>query len=110
MAFLGIVLAFTATRRLGPGLTALPEPVDAAPLVDTGPYALVRHPIYGGVILFLTGTALFLESVLGLVLSVGLSGLFWVKSKYEEKRLRIRYAGYRDYLMRVRHRLIPFVF
>lgn len=110
MALVGIVLALSASRRHGASLTAVPEPVDEVDLIETGPYAMARHPIYGGIILFLTGTALFLDSVLGFVLSVGLAAFFAFKSAYEERRIRAKHAGYRAYSRRVRHRLIPFVF
>ena len=109
VALVGIVLAFSASRRLGPSLTAVPEPAEGSALVETGPYAMARHPIYGGIVIFLLGTALFLDSVFGLVLIVGLAGFFVLKSTYEERRLRARHAGYRSYSRRVRYRLIPFV-
>ena len=109
IALIGIVLAFSASRRLGPSLKAVPEPAEGSALVETGPYALARHPIYGGIVVFLLGTALFLDSVLGLVLVVGLAGFFILKSTYEERRLRARHAAYRSYSRRVRYRLIPFV-
>lgn len=110
IAFIGIVLSFSASRRLGPGLRAVPEPAKDAVLVETGPFALARHPLYGGVVLFLGGTALFLDSVAGFLLVTGLAGLFVAKSEYEEKRLRVRYPAYRAYRLRVRNRLIPFLF
>ncbi len=109
IALVGLLLAFWASRRLGPALTAVPEPVSGSRLVETGPYALARHPIYGGIVLFLGGTALFLDSILGLALVVGLAGFFTVKSRYEERRLRVRYAEYRAYQRRVRQRLIPYL-
>ncbi len=108
-AFAGLFLAFWASRRLGPALTAVPEPVTGSRLVETGPYALARHPIYGGIVIFLAGTALFLDSVLGLVLVVGLAVFFLFKSSYEERRLRARYAEYLAYRQRVKQRLIPFL-
>lgn len=110
LALFGIVLAVSAVRRLGRSLTAVPEPVTGSDLIEAGPYALARHPIYGGVVLFLAGAALLFDTVLGLVLVVGLTGFFVMKSSYEERRLRSRYAGYRSYSRRVRHRLIPFLF
>jgi 2-amino-4-hydroxy-6-hydroxymethyldihydropteridine diphosphokinase len=110
VALIGIVLALSASRRLGSSITAVPEPAKGSDLVETGPYALARHPIYGGIVLFLVGAALLLESVIGLVLTIGLAGFFTFKSSYEERRLRARHAGYRSYSRRVRHRLIPFLF
>lgn len=109
LAFAGLILALWASRRLGPALTAVPEPMSGSQLIETGPYALARHPIYGGIVLFLAGTALFLDSVRGLGLVLGLGIFFVFKSSYEERRLRARYAGYRAYRRRVRHRLIPFL-
>lgn len=109
LALAGLVFALWASRRLGPALTAVPEPLSDSELVETGPYALARHPIYGGIVLFLAGTALILDSVFGLGLVLGLAVFFLAKSSYEERRLRSRYADYRAYRHRVRHRLIPFL-
>lgn len=110
IAFLGGGAAFVSLRRLGDGLTALPEPKQDAVFVESGAYRYARHPIYGGVSLFLLGTALILDSVLGAVFSLGLLPFFFAKSTYEEKQLRIRYPEYRSYQQRVSRRLIPFVF
>ncbi len=105
----GVLLAFASTRRLGKALTALPEPVADASLVERGTYARARHPIYGGVSLVMIGTSLLLDSVIALALSFGLLLFFWAKSNYEERRLRIAYPGYAAYRDRVPRRLIPFV-
>ena len=72
--------------------------------------AYARHPIYGGVFLFLLGTAMIVDSVLGTVLALGLLPFFYLKSTYEERQLRIRYPEYHSYQQRVPRRLIPFVF
>jgi len=109
LAVIGGGLAFVASRRLGPGLSPKPEPKEGAGLVETGPYALARHPIYGGVTLFVLGTAMIVDSLLGSLLSVGLGGFFYLKSEYEERRLLLRYPDYHDYRERVPRRLIPFV-
>lgn len=109
LTVIGGGLAFIASRRLGPGLSPKPEPMEGADLVDTGPYALARHPIYGGVTMFILGTALIVDSVLGTVLALGLGGFFYLKSEYEERRLLLRYPGYHAYRQRVPRRLIPFV-
>lgn len=109
LAVIGGGLAFVASRRLGPGLSPKPEPMEGADLVETGPYALARHPIYGGVTMFILGTAMILDSLLGSVLSVGLGGFFYLKSEYEERRLLLRYPEYHAYRERVPRRLIPFV-
>ena len=112
VAIVGAALAFVSSRRLGSALSALPEPLTAADaeLVQTGPYGLARHPMYGGVTLFILGTSLILDSITGALLSLGLFPFFYLKSTYEERRLRMQYAGYRAYRQVVTRRFIPFVF
>jgi 2-amino-4-hydroxy-6-hydroxymethyldihydropteridine diphosphokinase len=109
VAVIGAALAFVSSRRLGPALTSLPEPRSDAVLIETGPYALARHPIYGGVTLFILGAAMIVDSLAGVFLSLTLLPFFYLKSEYEERRLRIRYSEYRGYRERVTRRLIPFL-
>jgi 2-amino-4-hydroxy-6-hydroxymethyldihydropteridine diphosphokinase len=109
VAFVGLILAFVASRRLGPALAAPPIPRPGAELVTTGPYRLARHPIYGGIILFMMGTALVVDSVAGFVVAALLVPFFMVKARYEEKHLRMRYPGYLAYRQTVPRWLIPFV-
>ena len=105
----GAALAFISSRRLGANLTAVPEPRSDATLVDTGPYRWARHPIYGGATLFILGTTLILDSFTGALLSLGLLPFFYLKTEYEERRLRIHFPQYRAYRQRVTRRLIPFL-
>ncbi len=109
LAVLGAGLAIISSRRLGPALSAIPVPRPDTEMVDTGPYRLARHPIYGGVTMLMTGAALFLDSLPGFAVSVLLLPYFLLKSGYEERQLRIRFPSYRHYRERVRHRLIPFL-
>lgn len=109
LTLIGGALAFISSRRLGPGLSPTPEPREDVELVETGPYALARHPIYGGVSLFMLGTAMILDSLAGSVLAIGLLGFFYLKSEYEERRLLLRYPQYHAYRQRVPRRLIPFL-
>ena len=109
MALVGVGLALEAARRLGSSMTASPVPRSGARLVTAGPYRYARHPIYGGVCLFLIGTALALGSGVGLAVSAFLVPYLLFKARYEERQLRMRFAGYLEYAQRVRKRLIPFV-
>jgi len=94
---------------LGPNLTPLPEPRRAGQLVQTGPYALARHPIYGGLLLASLGWA-FVHGHRGVLgLSGGLALLFDFKTRDEEGRLVRHFPEYLAYRRRVR-RFIPGVY
>jgi len=78
-------------------------------LIDTGLYGRVRHPFYLGILLFLLGLALWLESYAsGLALLLPLVMLV-ARIMVEERTLRETLDGYADYTKRVRFRLVPFV-
>src|SRR6266404_4200865 len=76
-------------------------------VVSSGPYAFVRHPMYGGTILFLVGAALLLGSWWGVVLSPLFALLFAIRSGIEERALLAGLPDYADYMARVRYRLVP---
>jgi protein-S-isoprenylcysteine O-methyltransferase Ste14 len=78
-------------------------------VVDQGPYRHVRHPMYAGVLPMVVGTALMLGSWLGLVAGLPLVGLVGLRAVLEECVLSRELPGYRDYMTRVRYRLIPHV-
>jgi protein-S-isoprenylcysteine O-methyltransferase Ste14 len=107
LAAAGAAIAVRASRDLGPAMTPHPDPRPGAALVDRGLYGVVRHPVYGAVVLIYAGASIAAGSRLGLIGSGVILGFLLVKIAYEERRLRMRYAGYRAYMDRVRHRLIP---
>lgn len=76
-------------------------------VVSTGPYGVVRHPLYAAVIWFWPATALVLGSVVGLVLSPVLIGLVVVRTVLEDGTLANELDGYSEYRSRVRYRLMP---
>ena len=78
-------------------------------VVSTGPYRYVRHPMYTAFIALTAGAALFLGSWYGLLGCVPLAALVAVRATLEEHTLSRELAGYDDYVRRVRHRLIPFI-
>ncbi len=104
----GVPLAAVALRSLGKSLTALPYPTDDGELVTTGPYAIVRHPIYSGLILGAFGWGLWLHSGLVLLYATALFVLFDLKSRKEERWLVERYPDYAEYRTRVK-KLLPWV-
>jgi protein-S-isoprenylcysteine O-methyltransferase Ste14 len=108
LALAGLVFAVWAGRTLGRSLTPFPKPVPAG-LVTTGPFAVVRHPVYTGGLGLFVGYALF-TSVPALGLSACLALLWALKLRVEERLLVSVYAGYPAYRRRVRWRLLPFVY
>jgi protein-S-isoprenylcysteine O-methyltransferase Ste14 len=76
-------------------------------VIDTGPYALVRHPMYAGAFLYVLGTPLVLQSWIGLALVPFVISLLIVRIFIEEAALRKGLPGYDEYTMRVRYRLVP---
>lgn len=112
---LGYLLLLAATALM---LRAVRENSFAAPVVkvqaerghrviDTGPYAYARHPMYSGVVLYFAGIALLLGSWWALGLSPVFFVLFSVRAGIEERALADGLPGYADYLARVRYRLVP---
>jgi len=78
-------------------------------VIDSGPYAVVRHPMYACALLFFTGIPLLLGSWLGLALStLFVLGIAW-RALGEERVLTAELPGYADYARRVRYRFVPFV-
>jgi protein-S-isoprenylcysteine O-methyltransferase Ste14 len=78
-------------------------------VVTTGPYSLVRHPMYAGAGLLVMVTPIALGSWVAIPLAIGLMLVIVVRLREEEKLLAERLAGYAEYCSEVRHRLIPFI-
>ena len=78
-------------------------------LVTTGPYAVVRHPMYAGALLLMVGTPIALGSWWGLAASAVLAGAIVVRLLDEERLLTAELSGYVAYRETTRYRLIPYV-
>src|SRR5215469_4467883 len=78
-------------------------------VITTGPYAIVRHPMYFGALFYFAGTSLVLGSWWGLLIVPIFTLLLAIRIGIEEKTLRMGLEGYDDYARRVRWRLIPFI-
>jgi protein-S-isoprenylcysteine O-methyltransferase Ste14 len=78
-------------------------------VVSTGPYHYVRHPMYAGFLLFMTGTPLLLGSWYGVVLGLAFMLVLARRAILEERTLRNELRGYADYMAQVKYRLIPFI-
>jgi protein-S-isoprenylcysteine O-methyltransferase Ste14 len=78
-------------------------------VIDTGVYALVRHPMYAGGALVLIGMPLWLQSYTAALSAVVPIGLGVARIRFEEQFLRRAPKGYDTYRQKVRYKLIPFV-
>lgn len=102
----GLLLA--GMFRLGVNLTPLPYPKARAPLIQSGPYRLVRHPMYAGGIILAYGWAFAVNGWLTFVYATVLLIFFEFKARREERWLIETYPEYPAYQRRVRM-LIPFI-
>lgn len=102
-------LVVGALMKLGVNLSALPDPRPGGSLAESGVFGVVRHPIYGGLVLGGVGAAIILGTWWPVPVLGALVGLFWFKSGYEERALTLVYPDYPAYAERVRRRFIPFV-
>ena len=80
-----------------------------ARLIVKGPYRLLRHPMYAGLLMFGGAFAISVPSWFGFQLWVSLFVVVYVKSAYEEDMLRRRFPEYAEYATRVK-RFIPYLF
>lgn len=78
-------------------------------VVSTGPYAVVRHPLYAVMLVFLPANALMLGSWYGVAGAMVLVGAIVFRTAMEDRELLRGLDGYAAYAARVRYRLIPFV-
>lgn len=107
---LGLLLLAWAGLRLGSSLTPFPAPRTDQTVKTNGPYALVRHPMYGGGILVALGWSIIFATVPGLVLTVVLALFLDLKARREEAWLRERLDGYDDYCRHTPRKLLPFIY
>jgi protein-S-isoprenylcysteine O-methyltransferase Ste14 len=105
----GLALRAWSMRTLGASYSRTLRTGEAQPLVDDGPYRLVRHPGYAGSLLTWSGFAMASRSLPVVVLVSGLLG--WAyrdRIRAEEDLLRRELPGYEDYARRT-WRLVPCV-
>jgi len=106
----GSAISVGGVLKLGPNLTPLPYPKDSSNLIESGPYAIVRHPIYSGLIIDAMGWALWTHGWLTIAYALILFGFFDIKSRLEEAWLLEKFGPeYAEYQSRV-HKLIPWVY
>lgn len=78
-------------------------------LVDTGLYGIVRHPMYTATVLLFLSMPLILGSLLSFAIMLAYIPLIVVRISAEERLLEQGLPGYKEYMQRVKYRLIPYV-
>jgi protein-S-isoprenylcysteine O-methyltransferase Ste14 len=81
--------------------------VEDQKVISTGPYAVVRHPMYSWALLMMLGMPLALGSWSGLVIILPAIAGIIARLLDEEKFLAMNLPGYADYMRTVRYRLVP---
>lgn len=105
LGFLVIFLVFEENTFASAVIEVDPE----QKVVSTGPYGLVRHPMYAGALIMLLGVPLALGSWWGLFTLVPITLMLVWRLLDEEKFLAECLPGYSDYRDRVKYRLAPFI-
>lgn len=108
MLVAGYVL-FLAVMRENSYASRVVEIQNEQRLIDTGPYAVVRHPMYSAMILIYLATPLILGSWIALIPGVLFLFTLTLRIGNEEKVLVEGLEGYPEYTKRVKYRLVPFV-
>jgi protein-S-isoprenylcysteine O-methyltransferase Ste14 len=109
IVFGGLVIAVWARVVLGGNWSSRVTLKENHKLIQRGPYRLVRHPIYSGLLLMIFGTAILGGHLSGLAAVMICFCGFWIKLRQEEALLTRRLPGYSDYMARTKA-LVPFLF
>lgn len=78
-------------------------------VISSGPYAMVRHPMYSGMLIMYLATPVALASYWGILPAALLPFLLVLRIGNEEKVLRENLDGYSEYCEKVKYRMIPFI-
>lgn len=109
LILLGCILAISGFIALGSSLTPMPHPRDDSELRTNGVYRLVRHPIYGGLVLGAAGYATLFPSSMEIALVLCAVLFFDRKATREERWLQNRYPAYMEYSRSTR-KLFPWLY
>jgi protein-S-isoprenylcysteine O-methyltransferase Ste14 len=108
MMLVGFAITF-AVFKANTYTSGIIEVAENQRVISTGPYGVVRHPLYAGALVMLFGIPLALGSWWGMLVNVPLTAAIVWRLLDEERFLTEHLAGYRDYMRKVRWRLVPFI-
>lgn len=105
----GLLFAVWARRHLGSNWSSSVTIKQGHELITTGPYALVRHPIYTGILTGFFGTAIALSQVRGVIAFVLVFLVFWAKLRIEEEWMRSQFGETYAAYARQTAALVPYL-
>lgn len=108
MVFLGYVLIIIVFKENSYASTVI-QVEEEQQVIDTGLYAMVRHPMYLGLLIMVLFTPLALGSYWALFFAVLFIPMNVFRIRKEEAMLLQGLPGYKEYLLKTRYRLIPFI-
>jgi protein-S-isoprenylcysteine O-methyltransferase Ste14 len=103
---LGLMIDLIVFRENSYGASTV-EKMAGQKVISTGPYALVRHPMYVGVLIMVIGVPLALGSYWGLLFMLLNVPILVLRILDEETMLASDLDGYSNYMQAVRYRLVP---
>jgi len=105
----GLLFAVWARRHLGRNWSQAVTIKEGHELITSGPYALVRHPIYTGLLLALVGSAVARGEWCGLLAVALVFGALWRKLRLEERWMRAKFGESYEAYSRQVAALVPYV-
>lgn len=109
MSLVGYVLGVWALFQNVPSLTTKVGIEKNMKICSTGPYAYIRHPMYAGVIIGFIGNPLLFGSYLALIPGFLLILIIIYRTIFEDRDLQAEVPAYRNYVKKVKFRLVPWV-
>ena len=100
---------FFLTLKANSYASRIIEVADEQKLIDTGPYAYVRHPMYTGLLLIYVLSPIALGSWWGITASIFLPVIIILRIFNEETLLEKELSGYSEYMQRTPYRLVPYI-
>lgn len=107
--FLAAYVLYAEVLRENTYLSRTVEVQENQKVIDTGLYGLVRHPMYMATVFLFLAMPLVLGSVISFLIMLAYIPIITKRIRNEEQVLAEGLPGYRDYMEKVKYRLVPFV-